>query len=57
MDLLSNSQQGVNVNGSCSDWSNNISLSNSQQGVNVNGSCSDWSNNISDVPQRSLECA
>ena len=25
MDFLSNSQQGVNVNGSCSDWSNNIS--------------------------------
>ena len=25
MDFLSNSRQGVNVNGSCSDWSNNIS--------------------------------
>ena len=25
MDFLSNRQQGVNVNGSCSDWSNNIS--------------------------------
>ena len=25
MDFLSNSQQGVNVNGSCSDQSNNIS--------------------------------
>ena len=25
MDFLLNSQQGVNVNGSCSDWSNNIS--------------------------------
>ena len=25
MDFLSNSRQGVNINGSCSDWSNNIS--------------------------------
>ena len=25
MDFLSNRRQGVNVNGSCSDWSNNIS--------------------------------
>ena len=25
MDFLSNSRQGVNVNGSCSDWFNNIS--------------------------------
>ena len=25
MDFLSNSRQGVNVNDSCSDWSNNIS--------------------------------
>ena len=24
MDFLSNSQHGVNINGSCSDWSNNI---------------------------------
>ena len=39
MEFLSNSQQGVDVNGSCSDWSNNIS---------------DRSNNIHGVPQGSV---